>query len=99
MSWWYPADINYQMDIPEYLMARGRTHRDGDGDFRFGSSRLGYEDKTWLLPDDWRDVKHVDLYSITAEGLVPLKMSVPVTDGNLLLTLEEDEAISIVTRR
>ena len=58
-------------------------------------------DKRILNPvrDDWRDVKHVDLYSITAEGLVPLKMSVPVTDGNLLLTLEEDEAISIVTRR
>lgn len=43
MSWWYPADPGYQMRIPECLMARGRTHRDGDGDFRFGSSLHGEE--------------------------------------------------------
>ena len=43
MSWWYPSDFNYQMQIPEYLMARGRTHRDGDGDFRFASSMHGEE--------------------------------------------------------
>lgn len=43
MSWWYPADLNYQMEIPEYLMARGRTHRDGEGDFRFSSSMHGEE--------------------------------------------------------
>lgn len=43
MSWWYPADTAYQMRIPEILMARGRTHRDGDGDFRFGSSMHGEE--------------------------------------------------------
>jgi hypothetical protein len=185
MSWWYPANTNYQMDIPECLMARGRTHRDGDGDFRFGSSmhgeeiwiqdkdnmpgflgmfcrttlpwyylsrlerakfedktlfysdgviarieagknvirkgdfmlreddhlfvpalwndkeiiaysRLGYRNKSWILPDDWRDVKRVDLYSITSEGCVPLKTGIPVTDRKLLLTLEADEAISIV---
>jgi hypothetical protein len=41
MSWWYPPDTNYQLRIPEYLMARGRTHRGGDGDFRFGSSMHG----------------------------------------------------------
>ena len=43
MSWWYPGDSGYQMRIPEVLMARGRTHRDGDGDFRFGSSMHGEE--------------------------------------------------------
>lgn len=185
MSWWYPSNTNYQMDIPEYLMARGRTHRDGDGDFRFGSSmhgeeiwildkdtmpgflgvfcrtalpwyflsrlervkfedetlfysdgviarnengkniirkgdfvlreddhlfvpalwngkeiiaysRLGYEEKAWLLPEDWHDVKCVDLYSVTMEGRVLLKASVPITNGKLLLTLKEDEAISII---
>ena len=42
MSWWYPA-IGYQMQIPECLMARGRTDRGGDGDFRFGSSMHGEE--------------------------------------------------------
>ena len=43
MSWWYPDDRNYQMQIPERLMARGRTDRGGDGDFRFGSSMHGEE--------------------------------------------------------
>ena len=43
MSWWYPSSIDYQMEIPECLMARGRTDRGGDGDFRFGSSMHGEE--------------------------------------------------------
>lgn len=43
MSWWYPGDPGYQMRIPECLMARGRTDRGGDGDFRFGSSMHGEE--------------------------------------------------------
>ena len=50
MSWWYPADIGYQMQIPESLMARGRTHRDGEGDFRFGSSMHGEE--IWIRDKD-----------------------------------------------
>jgi len=185
MSWWYPSDTGYQMQIPECLMARGRTDRGSDGDFRFGSSmhgeeiyiqdkenmpgflgmfcrttlpwhylsrlerkkfennvlyysdgvvarteggkriirkgefvlreddhlfvpalwnekeiiaysRPGYENKSWRLPDDWRDVKSVDLYKITLEGCVPLKKRVPVTDGKLVLSLGKDEAVSIV---
>ncbi|KAB2659963.1 MAG: hypothetical protein DVB31_14960, partial [Verrucomicrobia bacterium] len=43
MSWWYPGDRGYQMQVPERLMARGRTDRGGDGDFRFGSSMHGEE--------------------------------------------------------
>ncbi|PTT00954.1 hypothetical protein DBR11_08605 [Pedobacter sp. HMWF019] len=43
MSWWYPADIGFQMNTPECLSARGRTDRKGDGDFRFGSSMHGEE--------------------------------------------------------
>jgi hypothetical protein len=43
MSWWYPGDPGYQMQIPECLMARGRTDRGSDGDFRFGSSMHGEE--------------------------------------------------------
>jgi len=185
MSWWYPADTTYQMDIPECLMARGRTHRNGEGDFRFGSSmhgeeiwiqdkdtmpgflgmfcrttlpwyylsrlervkfendalyysdgvvarteagkkiirrgdfilreddnlfvpalwrekeiiaysKLGYTDKTSHLPEDWHDVKSVDLYRITLDGCVPLKENVPVTETKLLLSLGKDEAVCIV---
>ena len=185
MSWWYPSSIDYQMEIPECLMARGRTDRGGDGDFRFGSSmhgeeiyqadkenlpgfagmfcrttlpwyylsrlkrekfdndalfysdgvvarteadkrvirkgefvlreddnlfvpalwnkkeiiaysRLGYENKSWQLPDDWRNVKKADLYRITLDGCVALKKLAPVTGAKLVLSLEKDEAISIV---
>ena len=40
MSWWYSWN---PMEVPERLGARGRTDRDGDGDFRFGSSMHGEE--------------------------------------------------------
>ena len=185
MSWWYPDDKKYQMEIPECLMARGRTHRDGDGDFRFGSSmhgeeiwqqdkdtmpgflgmfcrttlpwyylsrlervrleketlyysdgvvarteggkrilrkgdfilreddnlivpalwkekeivaysKTGYENKTWQLPADWTNVTSVDLYRMTLEGRVPLKQAVAIRDSKLVLSLEKDEAVSIV---
>jgi hypothetical protein len=43
MSWWYPNDFGYQLRVPECLMARGRTDRGGDGDFRFASSMHGEE--------------------------------------------------------
>ena len=185
MSWWYPGDPGYQMRIPECLMARGRTDRGGDGDFRFGSSmhgeeiwqkdkeqmpgflgmfcrttlpwyylsrlerlkfengtvwysdgvvarteagkriirqgecvlredddvfvpalwqakeivaysRTGYEQKTWRLPADWRDVTSIDLYRITLEGRVPARKEVPATEGRLVLSLAAGEAIAIV---
>ncbi|MCX6873496.1 MAG: Ig-like domain-containing protein [Verrucomicrobia bacterium] len=50
MSWWYFCDTQYQMQIPEYLMARGRTDRGGDGDFRFGSSMHGED--IWMENKD-----------------------------------------------
>jgi len=56
----------------------------------------GYHNKSWQLPDDWRDVKGVDLYRITLEGCVPLKKNVPAADGKLVLSLGKDEAVSIV---
>ncbi|MCY2929395.1 MAG: endo-alpha-N-acetylgalactosaminidase family protein [Planctomycetota bacterium] len=185
MSWWYPGDPGYQMQIPECLMARGRTDRGSDGDFRFTSSmhgeeiylrdkealpgflgmfcrtalpwyylsRLerqrfeddalyysdgvvarvengkriirkgdfvlreddhlfvpalwnekeiiaysewGYDQKPWPLPAEWRGVKSVDLYAITLSGCVPLRKSVPIDDGKLVMSLEKGEGVSIV---
>jgi hypothetical protein len=185
MSWWYPSDPDYQMAVPECLMARGRTDRGGDGDFRFGSSmhgeeiwqedkdampgflgmfcrtalpwhylsrlerlrfegeslhysdgvvartetgrrvirkgdfvlrddddlfvpalwnareiiaysRLGYEDRAWRLPEDWRDVASADVHAITCEGLSPIRQGVPVVGRTLPLSLAEDQAVSIV---
>jgi hypothetical protein len=43
MSWWYSWN---PMEIPECLGARGRTTRDGEGDFRFGESMHG--ETLWL---------------------------------------------------
>jgi hypothetical protein len=50
MSWWYFCETRYQLRIPEYLMARGRTDRGGDGDFRFGSSMHGED--IWMENKD-----------------------------------------------
>ncbi|MEI8372795.1 MAG: endo-alpha-N-acetylgalactosaminidase family protein [Planctomycetota bacterium] len=57
----------------------------------------GYNNKAWQLPDDWRDVKSVDLYRITLEGCVPLKAGVAVTDAKLVLSIGKDEAVSVVS--
>ena len=59
-------------------------------------SRTGYSNKSWQLPDDWHDVKSVDLHRITLEGCLPLKQRVTVTQGKLILSLEKEESISIV---
>ena len=59
-------------------------------------SKLGYASKSCQLPDDWKKVKDVDVYRITLEGCVPLNKGVPVSDNKLVLSLERDEAVSIV---
>ncbi len=188
MSWWYPGDTGYQMRIPESLMARGRTHRDGDGDFRFGSSmhgeeiwqkdiekmpgflgmfcrttlpwhylsrlqrvsldkdtlsysdgvvartenghrvirkgdlllreddhifvpalwnpreiiaysRTGYQDRAWVLPDDWRSVQKVDVHPISMDGRSAVIRGLPVVRGKVTLSLAADQAVSIVPAR
>ena len=43
MAWWYPDDARHQMMVPENLTARGRTSREGPGDYRFTSSMQGEE--------------------------------------------------------
>ncbi len=185
MSWWFPSDFNFQMEIPERLSARGRTHREGQGDFRFGSSmqgeeifledlnklpgfltqfctmtlpwyylsRLdrvafidealyysqgvvareedgekiirkgdfilrendnlfvpalwndmeiiafsneGYTDKTWKMPEEWEAVKAVDIYTINMDGVKIKEENLSVTNGRITLSLEKEEAVSIV---
>jgi hypothetical protein len=58
-------------------------------------SRLGYQDKAWRLPEAWRDVQRVDLFAINAGGLRPLLQNVPVTDGQVILSLDKDQALTI----
>ena len=59
-------------------------------------SKDGYDNKTWRLPDAWKDVRSVDLYKITLDGCVPLKKDVPVTGGKLSLSIGKDEALAVV---
>jgi hypothetical protein len=61
-------------------------------------SRTGYENKSWQLPEDWSNVKSVDLYRITMEGCVPLKKGIPIADAKLVLSLGKEEAVSIVPK-
>lgn len=59
-------------------------------------SKSGYTGRSWQLPEEWRAVKAVDLYRITAAGCLPLKQRVPISDGKLLLSMDKDEAVSIL---
>jgi hypothetical protein len=45
--------------------------------------------------EDWVGVNGVDIYSITLEGCVLLHSGVPIVNSILLLSLGEDEAVSI----
>ena len=59
-------------------------------------SLQGYEKKSWRLPDDWSDVRSVDLYQITLDGCVPSSKGIPVTDSRIVLSLEKGDSVSIV---
>jgi hypothetical protein len=60
-------------------------------------SEKGYRARTWRLPADWADVRAVDLYRITTEGLVPARKGLKVGAGRKLeLGLAADEGLSIV---
>ena len=59
-------------------------------------SRDGYASKSWQLPNDWGNVKSVDVYRITLDGCVPLKKDVRVTGSKLSLSVGKDEAVSVV---
>jgi hypothetical protein len=59
-------------------------------------SNSGYENKAWRMPDEWNNVRKVDLYSITSEGCVLREQDVSIRGTNLVLSLGKDECVSIV---
>lgn len=185
-SWWYPPNnVKYQMDIPECLSARGETDRNGQGDFRFGSSmhgediflkdkenlsgfldqfctmtlpwlylsqsdrvdfidetlyysngiiarmenghkiirkgkiilrddddlfvpaswheneiiaysKNGYEYRKWIMPDSWKKIKSVNVYSITINGDKLKNRAVKLDGGKMELSLQKGEAVRII---
>ena len=48
------------------------------------------------MPEGWEKVSSVDIYSITMNGSTLKQSAVLVKNGLLMLTLEKEEAVSIV---
>jgi len=61
-------------------------------------SQDGYDEKTWQLPPDWKDVGRVSLARIGFEGAEEAGEAT-VTDGKLALSVKADEALRIVPAR
>ena len=59
-------------------------------------SKEGYQQRSWKMPEDWNNVQAVDLYEISLTGCKLKKVSVPVVESKLELSLSKGEAISIV---
>jgi hypothetical protein len=57
-------------------------------------SKKGYANRSWTLPEDWKDVKEAKLSRITDEGKAASEIIKPVA-GKLVLTLAKDEMILI----
>ena len=61
----------------------------------YAYSADGYQDRTWILPDDWAEVEHVDLYRLSLSAPEYLA-TVPVEDGGITLTLAADSGVAVV---
>ncbi|WP_051348738.1 endo-alpha-N-acetylgalactosaminidase family protein [Peribacillus kribbensis] len=58
-------------------------------------SKDGFENKTWKLPEGWKDVKKVDIYSVGLDGLTLLKKNQKISDGEMTFSLDKEQTISI----
>lgn len=52
--------------------------------------------RTWKLPDGWENLKAVDIYDLTPDGLTNKQANVDVIDGTLTLTAAGGSAKTIV---
>jgi hypothetical protein len=59
-------------------------------------SKDGYSNKTWVMPQSWKGVKSIDTYRITLTGPEQIESGKKIENGQLVLTLGKDEAISVV---
>lgn len=58
-------------------------------------SQNGYQDKSWKLPEEWEDVKKVDIYDLSVEGLRFME-SKDVTDRAFSMSLSADQSAVVV---
>lgn len=91
-------------DYPGRTVARnGILLRDGDDVFFpvvwnemeiVAYSKNGYTDRSWTLPEDWKDVRTVSVCELTEKGEgEPVVMD--VKEGTLTLTLAGDSMVSV----
>jgi len=57
-------------------------------------SKNGYENKSWTLPENWKQVKAVKLSRVNTDGEVFLS-TIKIQSGKLYLTLAKDEMVLI----
>lgn len=60
-------------------------------------SKTGYKLRSWKMPSDWDNIKKVDVYRITQEGVQSIKKNLVVSADHIIqLSLEADEGVSIL---
>ena len=60
-------------------------------------SEKGYTTRNWKLPDTWKDVRKISIYTITTDGIILRNQNVNVLPGrNIKLSLSEDEGVIVV---
>jgi hypothetical protein len=59
-------------------------------------SKQGYSNKQWVMPKSWEGVKGLDLYEISIDGLELIESGKKIENGRLELSLDKDQAVSIV---
>ena len=59
-------------------------------------SRAGYSNRQWVMPESWEGLKSVDLYEISINGLELIESGRKIENGRLELSLDNDQAVSIV---
>jgi hypothetical protein len=57
-------------------------------------SKNGYEIRTWKMPENWKGVASVKLFSVSDLGIKELGV-IKTTGGNLTLSLKKDDMILI----
>lgn len=58
-------------------------------------STEGYESRQWTLPADWENVKNVNIYRLTIDGMKLFRSNVAIVNRQLTLSVNQGEALII----
>jgi hypothetical protein len=59
------------------------------------TSRKGYSERSWVLPEDWAGIKEVDISAITLSGSTLLEHGKKIHAGRVSLELEAGQAVAL----